>query len=134
MRINPDSFPRDGYGFTTNQFGHAVGVGFLVLVYGVTLLWFLAFGEFPYKLHIALFAGLSYFAFELYTQNWQGWDTVEDWWFVNVYGVWGPLCTFSEVTVGSADVTLNLFAPLPFVALLAVHLLAGAYVRWRRKL
>jgi hypothetical protein len=27
MKITPDDFAGDGYGFTTNQFGHALGVG-----------------------------------------------------------------------------------------------------------
>ncbi len=133
MKIIPDSFPLDGYGFTTNQFGHAAGIGFLCFVYGMTLVWFLIFGEFPYKEYIALFGGIAYLAFEVYTQGWQKWDTIEDWWFVNVYGIWGPLCSFREVQAGSIDVATDLFAPLPFIGLLVVHLLAGSYVRWRRK-
>ena len=132
MKIKPDSFRLDGYGFTTSQFGHALGIGFLCFVYGLTLAWFLLFGEFPYKKHIAIFGGIAYFAFELYTQGWQKWDTVEDWWFVNVYGIWGPLCSFSEVHIGSEKVATDLYAPLPFIGLLAVHLLAGSYVRWSR--
>lgn len=133
FKILPDDFAGDGYGFTTNQFGHALGVGFLCFVYGVTFAWFLVFGEFPYKVYIALFGGIAYLAFEVYTQGWQKWDTIEDWWFVNVYGIWGPLCAFSEVEIGSPIVTTDLYAPLPFIGLLAAHLMAGSYVRWRRR-
>lgn len=133
FKILPDDFRFDGYGFTTNQFGHAAGVGFIGLVYFVTLIWYIIFDEFPPKEYIALFGGIAYFAFELYTQGWKSWDTIEDWWFVNVYGIWASLASFSELEAGSPVVVTNLYAPLPFIGLLAAHLLAGSYVRWRRK-
>ena len=133
LRIKPDDFYADGYGFTTNQTSHAVAIGFLGFVYTSTLFYFLLFGEFPYKTHIAAFSAIGYLVFELVTQGWKKWDTIEDWWFVNVYGVWGPLSTFSEVEVGSPKISADLFAPLPFIALLVVHLWAGSYVREKRK-
>tara|TARA_R110000744_G_scaffold149386_5_gene262529 strand:- start:1141 stop:1410 length:270 start_codon:yes stop_codon:yes gene_type:complete len=86
-------------------------------------------GELPYKEHLIVFAAVSYALYELIDQGWNGWDTIEDWWVVNVYGVIGPVMTFSEVTAGLPMVTVNIFSPLPFIALFAAHLAAGAYVR-----
>ena len=87
------------------------------------------FGELPQKEHLIAFAAISYASYEYWDQGWNGWDTIEDWWFVNVYGVIGPVMTFSEITPGVAAVSVNLFTPLPFIALFAAHLAAGAYVR-----
>jgi hypothetical protein len=126
-----DDFAGKPYGFTTNQISHAVAVGFLGLVYGVTFVWFVAFGEFPYKWALIVFAGVAYAAYELIDQGWHGWDTVEDWWFVNVYGVIGPVLTFTEVEPGSALFTGSLWVPIPFVLIFYTHLGFGAYVRSR---
>tara|TARA_R110000851_G_scaffold120168_1_gene248367 strand:- start:785 stop:1186 length:402 start_codon:yes stop_codon:yes gene_type:complete len=127
-----DGFAGEPYGFTTNQISHAVAVGFLGLVYGVTFVWFVTFGEFPYKWVLIVFAGVAYAAYELIDQGWNGWDTIEDWWFVNVYGVIGPVMTFSEVEPGSALFTGSILVPIPFVFIFYAHLGFGAYVRSRQ--
>ena len=126
-----DDFAGRPYGFTTNQISHATVVGFLGLVYGSCITYFLLFGELPYKEHLIAFAAFSYASYEYWNQGWNGWDTIEDWWFVVVYGVIGPVMTFSEITAGVPIVSVNLFTPLPFIALFAAHLAAGAYVRSR---
>ena len=134
--FEPDDFRGRPYGFTTNQISHAAAIGFLFIVYGSCLLWFLAFGELPYKWLIAVVGGAGYLAYELFYQGWYGADTVEDWWFVNAYGVWGPLAAFSEASpevakhVEAATFTGDLFAALPFVILFAIHLTLGAAWRW----
>ena len=124
-----DDFAGRPYGFTTNQIAHATVVGFLGLVYGSCIIYFLIVGEFPHKEHLIVFAAISYASYEFLDQGWNGWDTVEDWWFVIVYGVIGPVMTFTESVPGLPVASVNLFAPLPFIALFAAHLAAGAYVR-----
>ena len=126
-----DDFAGRPYGFTTNVISHVTAVGFLGLVYGSCVIYYFIAGELPYKAHLIVFAGVSYALYELIDQGWNGWDTIEDWWVVNVYGVIGPVMTFSEVAAGFPIVSVNLFAPLPFIALFAAHTAAGAYVRSR---
>jgi heme/copper-type cytochrome/quinol oxidase subunit 4 len=46
----PDQFKRDWYGWATNQLGHIM-IG-LALACALTLLYFWAAGEFPYKTHL----------------------------------------------------------------------------------
>lgn len=131
-----DDFRGRPYGFTTNQISHSAAIGFLLIVYGTCLLWVWLFGEYPYKWMIALVGGVGYLAYELWDQGWHGADTIEDWWFVNVYGVWAPLVAFSEAEpevveiVGAAAFTGDLFAALPYMILFVVHLALGALWRW----
>lgn len=131
-----DDFRGRPYGFTTNQISHAAAIGFLLIVYGLTLFWVWLYGEYPFKWMIALVGGLGYFAYELWDQGWQGADTIEDWWFVNVYGVWAPLVALSEASpevvkiVGAYAFTGDLFAALPYMVLFAIHLALGALWRW----
>jgi hypothetical protein len=138
MMFKPDDFARRPYGFTTNQISHAAAVGFLFIVYGLSLACVWVFGEYPYKWQIAVIGGVGYLAYELFAQGWQGWDTAEDWWFVNVYGIWAPLAAFSEAPPEVAAITGqftfvgDLFAALPFIAVFGAHLALGAFMRWRR--
>lgn len=127
--MKSDNFAGRPYGFTTNQISHAAAVGFIGFVYLGALFWYHLAGEYPPKLSIVAVAAIGYLAFELVSQGWQGWDTLEDWWFVNVYGVWAPLTAFSELEQGSAAIIVDPYAPLPFVILLFTHLLLGAAYR-----
>ena len=124
-----DDFSGRPYGFTTNQISHATVVGFIGLVYGSCIIYYLFVGELPYKEHLIVFAAVSYASYEYWDQGWNGWDTIEDWWFVIVYGVIGPVMTFSETSPGLPIASVHLYTPLPFIALFAAHLAAGAYVR-----
>jgi hypothetical protein len=125
--ITPDRFPRDWYGWATNQLGHIM-IG-LALACGLTLVHFWALGEFPYKLHLFALIGAGYLAFELAFQKWQGWDTVEDWIFVCVYGAGGAIGTVTEREVGSLIAALDLTAVAWAFAAAGGHLAAG--IGWR---
>lgn len=127
--FTPDSFRRNPYGYVTNQIGHAFMVGGVIFVYAVVMGVYWIAGEFPPKWAIIAGAAIAYAAFEIVTQGWRGADTVEDWWFVVVYGVAGPVASFSELQPGSALAVFDMMAALPFIALLSLHLLAGALFR-----
>lgn len=124
----PDSFSRDPYGYFTNQSGHTWDVGFLILVYGSCAFTYLTFGTFPDKEIIIIMSGILYLLFEVFVQGWKGWDTVEDWWFVNVYGVIAPVlcCTYNTTR---EMIEIEPLAPLPFIILYFTHKTIGAFVR-----
>lgn len=126
--IKPDNFKNDPYGYVTNQIGHTV-VGALFLVFFVVLASWFFMGEFPPKWSIIAGAAVGYAAFEMVTQGWRGWDTVEDWVFVVVHGTTGMVLTFSELAPGSTKFEGDLLVMLPFVALFLIHLFAGALFR-----
>ena len=130
--FEPDDFSNDPYGYWTNQVAHALQVGFLLLVYGVTLGWWYFAGEFPQKEWIIGGAAVGYGAYELIDQGWQGWDTVEDWVYVVVYGVAGPVTTFTEIEPGSTAFRGDLLLALPFVIAFTIHLCIGSWMRARR--
>jgi hypothetical protein len=127
--ITPDNYPKDPYGHTTNQIGHALAVGFLGFTYSVVLACWYFIGEFPPKWSIIVGAGVAYALFEWATQGWQGADTVEDWVFVVIHGTAAPVIIFSEVEPGSTAFRGDLLSALPFVALFLCHLGAGALFR-----
>jgi hypothetical protein len=126
----PDAYPRDWYGWATNQLGHVM-IG-LALACGLTLVYFWAAGEFPYKLHLFAVIGCGYLAFELAFQKWQGWDTIEDWLFVCAYGAGGAIGTVTEAEIGSLTADLDLTAVAWAFAAAAGHLAAGIGWRLRR--
>jgi hypothetical protein len=131
--FEPDNFAGQPYQFLTNQIGHAFMVGGVMLVYAVVMASWFVMGEFPPKWSIIAGAAILYPAYELICQGWQGWDTVEDWWFVVVYGVAGPVTSFTETVPGEAKAVFDLMAALPFIAVLCVHLAIGSFVRSRAK-
>jgi hypothetical protein len=89
-------------------------------------------GEFPPKWAIVVGAALAYAGYEIAFQGWRGGDTVEDWFFVVFYGVAGPVVSFTELRPGSSLAVFDIMAALPFIALLSVHLLFGAWLRSRK--
>jgi hypothetical protein len=132
MIFRPDNFAGDPYGYATNQIGHAFMVGGVVFVYAVVMAVFWVAGEFPPKWAIVAGAAVAYAAYEFIAQGWRGADTIEDWWFVVVYGVAGPVASFTEMQPGSALAVFDMTAALPFIALLTVHLGIGAFWRSRK--
>jgi len=125
-----DNFHARPYGFTTNQISHATLIGFLFIVYGSCIAWFYIAGEFPHKEWIAIGGAVGYAAFELLVQGWRRWDTVEDWWFVVVYGVFMPLLAFDEMVVGEPKAVVDLTRALPLILVFFTHLGLGALYRW----
>jgi hypothetical protein len=129
MLIAPDNFKGDPYGWATNQIGHAFAVGCLALVYVPAIVFFVVMGEFPPKWIVVASAAVTYLAFEIATQGWRRGDTIEDWWFVVVYGVSGTMASFTEVTPGNPVAAFDPMAALPYVALMGAHLAFGAWLR-----
>lgn len=122
-----DDFADDWYGWLTNQVSH-IGLGLLLAV-GVSGITLLTLGEFPDKRLAWLACALLYLGLEL-LRGWSGWDTVEDWLFVACYGAGGAFILFTEVEPGLAVLFVD-FGGLPWVlALPAIHLAFGAYLRW----
>lgn len=126
----PSAYPRDWYGWATNQLGHVMlGV---MLACGITVAYFWAAGEFPFKWHLFAFIGGAYLAFELVFQKWQGWDTVEDWLFVCAYGAGGVIATVTEYEVGSLVADIDLRGAAWALAGVAGHISVGVAVRMGR--
>jgi hypothetical protein len=130
--VKASNFRADPYGWATNQIGHAFLVGAVLLTYLPVLACWYGLGEFPPKWAIVVGAGIAYAAYEAIDQGWNGADTVEDWWFVIVYGAAGSTYSFTEISPGDAKAALDLMAALPFLLLLSVHLCFGAWLRWRQ--
>lgn len=121
-----DDFADDWYGWLTNQTSH-IGLGVLiaVLVCGVSLL---AIGEFPVKWMGWTACAAIYLALE-WARGWSGWDSAEDWAFVSCYGSGGAFVLFTELQAGSPVLFID-FSALPWLlALPAIHLALGAYLR-----
>ena len=128
--IEPSAFLNDWYGWLTNQSGHILlGV---FMAFFVCLIAFFALGELPFRLDVFAACLFGYVAFELFTQGWQGYDTLEDTVFVVAYGCGAPLAAFHEVTAGSADVALDLRALIPFFLASVIHLACGVVFRYYR--
>lgn len=128
--IEPDAFLDDWYGWLTNQAGHVLLGVFMAFFLCVVA--FFALGELPYRIDVFAVCLIGYLAFELLTQGWQGYDTIEDTVFVVGYGCGAPLSAFHEVSAGSPDVSFDLFALTPFFVASAIHLACGVAFRYYR--
>jgi hypothetical protein len=128
--IEPDAFLDDWYGWLTNQAGHIV-VG-VKLAFWMCIGAFFVTGELPYRADVFLVCLLGYLFFEVYSQEWQGYDTIEDTVFVVGYGTAAPLYTFHEVSAGSLQVTGLLTDLIPFFAVATIHLACGVAFRYYR--
>lgn len=122
-------FPRDWYAYATNQISH-VGIGIL-WVWIVCLVSFAVVGDLPYRSEIFVGVALIYLAKELVIDRWSGFDTVEDFLFLVVYGAGGTLVSFRQIDALSSDVVFNIHSALPFLFTCGLHLLAGSYFRWK---
>lgn len=123
----PDDFERDWYAYATNQIAHtSIGVFFVALVsYGA----FMVDGEIPYKMHVFFVIAFIYASKEIFLDKWNGFDTVEDFMFVVVYGTGGTLYSFTEKQAGLSELVFDLEKSAPFFAVFCVHLLAGVLYR-----
>ena len=125
--IEADAFPRDWYGWITNQASHiALGV---FAVFFISVAAFMIDGQFPYRDAVFLWCLAAYVSFEIITQGWHGFDTVEDTVFVVGYGVGAPLAAFQEIQAGQSGVALDVMALLPFFIVATVHLAFGVIYR-----
>lgn len=127
--VTGERFDRDWYGYLTNQISH-VGLG----IFGTWIVCLIAFvisGDLPYRWQVFVGIAAVYAAKELVLDRWQGLDTIEDFLFVVVYGAGGTLVSFRQMNALSSDVVFNMFSALPFLGACAIHLLAGAFVRWK---
>lgn len=124
-----DGFPRDWYGYLTNQVSH-VGLG-IFAAWAACLVAFVISSDLPYRWQV--FAGISavYAAKELIIDRWQGADTVEDFLFVVVYGAGGTLASFRQIDDFSSDVAFNIYSTVPFLVACGLHLAGGSFIRWK---
>lgn len=128
--IEPSAFLDDWYGWLTNQAGHILlGV---FLAFFMCMIAYFALGELPYRIDVFWVCLLGYIAFEIISQGWQGYDTVEDSVFVVAYGCGAPLSAFHEVSVGSPDVSVDLRALMAFFVVSGIHLAFGVAFRYNR--
>jgi hypothetical protein len=126
----PSAFLDDWYGWLGNQSGHmCVGV---VMSFCIVVVSYIVVGELPYRINVFAACLLGYVAFELLTQGWQGYDTVEDTVFVVGYGAGAPLSAFHEISAGSSEVSLDLLALVVFFVIAAIHLAFGVAFRYNR--
>ena len=132
MRIVPDNFRADPYGWATNQAGH-IGLGVVASIVACAVVLAL-FDQFPYRIAVWSMIVLIYVGLiELHMQGWRGGDTVEDAIFVCGYGAGSVLYAAHEVRPGTGDFLMNIWDIVPFVAFAAFHMLLGVGLRIRQK-
>lgn len=125
--FEPDDFRRDWYGFLTNQMSHTLLGIFIVWI--MTVIGYLILGELPYRNMLFALTLVGYILYEIVFQGWRGWDTIEDTLFVAVYGAGGTLIAFTEYQYGSASVIFDIYAALPMLTLVSIHLVLGVLYR-----
>lgn len=123
----PENYRRNWYGYATNQLSHMM-LGFIYCSLMSSIHWGF-FHEFAHKQVLFSFVAATYAAFELGTQKWRGWDTVEDWMFFALYGGGVPVLLFDEIEVGNPALTTRIDFVIPVVGIISFHLLAGIVVR-----
>ena len=126
----PSDFSDDWYGYLTNQFSH-IGVG-IFLAWLTCLAAFIISGDMPYRIHVFIFLGISYFFKELIFDKWQGKDTIEDVLFVVFYGAGGTLASFKQMDQFSSDVVFNIYSALPIFIFSMAHLTYGTVSRIKK--
>ena len=131
MFNKPSRFYGDPEGWVANQTGH-MRAG-LAWVFWACFGYFIIFEEFPVRWHIFIAIGITYLGFELIKQGWKGWDTIEDWWFVVLYGAGAPLAVFREFELGSGMFYGQIWEIVPFAIVSVLHLTLGIGVRWLQK-
>jgi len=125
--LTPDAFLDEPLGYAGNQLGHA-GVG-AILAFVICIIYFSVFGEYPIKIYVFFLILIGYVGFELKTQTFKGFDTIEDTTFVCLYGSGLFLLSVSEIEIGNSDVKLNMLAVIPVLTVMLGHLMIGMV--WR---
>jgi hypothetical protein len=125
----PDNQARNWYEWSTNQISH-FGLGIFAAYVG-TFLTFSAIGEFPPKMMLFAFIGVSYLLFELIFQGWKGWDTIEDWIFFCAYGAGNAILMFTEQSPGSFVADADFWIAGVGLGMAAGHLMVGIAIRLR---
>lgn len=122
-----ENYRRNWYGYATNQLSHMM-LGFIYCC-AVSAAHWAYYHEFAEKPVLWLFVAVTYAAFELGTQKWKGWDTVEDWMFFALYGGGVPVLIFTEIEAGNPTVTTSIEWAIPTVGIIFTHLVSGIVVR-----
>ena len=123
------NFKGDWYGWLTNQVSHASLGVFLTWI--ACVICYIFIGDLPYKFNVFTALAFAYIVWELVIQEWAGWDSVEDFLFVIVYGVGGTLLAFSQIV--GPTVIFNVFGAMPIFSIFVVHLILGVcYRAWRQ--
>lgn len=125
--LTPDAFLDEPLGYAGNQLGHA-GVG-AILAFVICIIYFSIFGEYPIKIYVFFLILIGYIGFELKTQTFKGFDTIEDATFVCLYGSGLFLLSVSEIEIGNSDVKLNMLTVIPVLTIMLGHLMIGMV--WR---
>lgn len=128
--ITPENFKGDWYGWATNQLSHVL-IGLFAAIL-TTLAWWGIFGEYPYRLPLAIVLMLVFVASEL-KQGWNGGDAFEDLLFRG-YGVAFILGTLHEVQRFALTLEPDVGAMLTIIVVASVHLAVGAGIRLWQKL
>lgn len=126
----PSGYDGDWYAYATNQIAHtSIGVFFVALIsYGA----FMVDGEIPYKMHVFFVIAFIYASKEIFLDKWNGFDTVEDFMFVVIYGTGGTLYSFTEKQAGISEIVFDLEKSAPFFAVCCTHLVIGVLYRAKR--
>jgi len=126
----PFNFHADWYGHLTNQMSH-VGLG-MFATWMACVMAFSASGELPYRYQVWIGLAFIYALKEVLWDGWYGFDTIEDFMFVVVYGSGGTLLAFKEIDPQSSDVVFNIYSALPVLSICVLQLALGVYVRMRQ--
>lgn len=125
-----DDFRYNWYTWAAQQMAH-VFIG-IVLVLLSCMAWMYYSGEMPVKGHLFIFLSVLYGLWELALQGLNTknrWDSLEDFFFVVVYGSGATLTIFSEIEAGHSSVRLDAELALPFLLMVTLHLLYGSITR-----
>ena len=123
----PEDFRGDWYGWMTNKLSHVV-LGFgLALV--TSAIWLTENGEFPHKQWLWPGIAFAVAVFQIGAQGWNGWDTIEDWWFISVFGAGGTIVTFTQIDPDYGLLGVSVWSGLTVMTLIGVWLVMGIIYR-----
>ncbi len=123
----PEDFRDDWYGWVTNKISH-IALGFMLAAVP-SAIWLSGNGEFPQKAWLWPLIALAVAAFQIGAQGWNGWDTIEDWTFIAVFGAGQTVAVFTQFYPQDGILTVSIWHGLPFWAIITAWLVAGAWQR-----
>ncbi|WP_158963890.1 hypothetical protein [Chachezhania sediminis] len=122
-------FSGDAYGYAGNVAAHVlIGIG-SVLMAAQAAQWMI--GEYPYRWRIWIGIAVLYAAKEIIIDRWNGFDTVEDFAFVAIYGAGGTCMSFRAMPPGYTDIRFDPAIAQMFFVVFAWHLAIGIVKRLR---